>query len=342
VPRKTDIKWSDLDYASKRPSKTHPGKRSSHPTNEDRAQTFPIKTPSIIDQRAEDKHKRDGPSPEIRRTDVASPSPISSPQPPDRSPQSPPQSICYSTIKWNGKSPRPSIPDHYDCENPSIFEQYVEEVVSGSQLPPKRCKGKGKMIAVSPDSPIIQGPGDPVKIQPRPSSKLAGSVVTASSRSNKTSKTGTTAIREQPKPRDNDVLRDLENATAAPPDQKVDAWMEELPEPTVRKSLADLKGFEGLGVNELAEQAMKTARRRSKESNTTTRNAEQIALPDTPDRQLNEQPKGRDRRMGLVAADDREGLAAEMLRRREARAAEGIKERAEQMGWRVRSVSAGQ
>jgi len=51
-------------------------------------------------------------------------------------------------------------------------------------------------------------------------------------------------------------------ATAAACDEDVDKWIEEITGSGVRKFLADLSRFEGLGVNTLADVARRAARQR--------------------------------------------------------------------------------
>lgn len=61
---------------------------------------------------------------------------------------------------------------------------------------------------------------------------------------------------------DKQVFRGLHVATAAACDEDVDKWIEEITGTGVRKFLADLSAFEGLGVNTLANVAKRAARQR--------------------------------------------------------------------------------
>lgn len=61
---------------------------------------------------------------------------------------------------------------------------------------------------------------------------------------------------------DRQVFKGLHVATAAACDEDVDKWIEEITGSGVRKFLADLSRFEGLGVNTLADVARRAARQK--------------------------------------------------------------------------------
>lgn len=70
------------------------------------------------------------------------------------------------------------------------------------------------------------------------------------------------AISPDRKINDKDVYRGLHVATAAACDEDVDRWVEEVMGHRVRRFLADLSAFDGLGVNALATAAKRTAEQR--------------------------------------------------------------------------------
>jgi hypothetical protein len=61
---------------------------------------------------------------------------------------------------------------------------------------------------------------------------------------------------------DKQVFKGLHVATAAACDEAVDKWIEEITGYGVRKLLADLSRFEGLGMNTLADVAKRAAKQR--------------------------------------------------------------------------------
>lgn len=175
---------------------------------------------------------------------------------------------------------------------------------------------------------------------------------------------------------DKQVFRGLHVATAAACDEDVDKWIEEITGTGVRKFLADLSAFEGLGVNTLANVASRAARQRKeqlkaweevRERRLATHSREvqfdptQYRVQDEDDGRLKageffigdqgvewkggEEPEAEqgDELMmddqGVGVRQKRDGLGERMLHRREVKGSEGARERAVKMGWRERSVS---
>jgi hypothetical protein len=79
---------------------------------------------------------------------------------------------------------------------------------------------------------------------------------------------------------DKDVYRGLHVATAAACDEDVDKWIEEVMGYRVRRFLADLSAFDGLGVNALATTASRTAEQRKSQVHTwETAQAQRLMKP---------------------------------------------------------------
>jgi hypothetical protein len=160
---------------------------------------------------------------------------------------------------------------------------------------------------------------------------------------------------------DKQVFRGLHVATAAACDEDVDKWIEEITGTGIRRFLADLSAFDGLGVNTLANVAKRAAKQRRDQLRAwefarETRLAQEDPLADgVGDGEVEEQieqdqKRCKDRKMGLSTGDQstslrkdsgsqQEDLVGKMTRRRDFRGSEGVKERAVKMGWRDRSVS---
>lgn len=161
---------------------------------------------------------------------------------------------------------------------------------------------------------------------------------------------------------DKQVFKGLHVATAAACDEAVDKWIEEITGYGVRKLLADLSRFEGLGMNTLADVAKRAARQRRGEIRDwqTVREArlrgdetQQEVCMDEDDiycegnRNEEEEEDGGqghgDACEGLKTRkqsfSDRDELLDEMTHRRDCKGVEGVRERAVRMGWRERSVS---
>jgi hypothetical protein len=160
---------------------------------------------------------------------------------------------------------------------------------------------------------------------------------------------------------DKQVFRGLHVATAAACDEDVDKWIEEITGTGIRRFLADLSAFDGLGVNTLANVAKRAAKQRRDQVRAwefarETKLARADLLADVVgdgemEEQIEEGPKKcKDRKMGFSAGDQstslrkdsgsqEEDLVGNMKRRRDFRGSEGVKERAVRMGWRDRSVS---
>lgn len=122
---------------------------------------------------------------------------------------------------------------------------------------------------------------------------------------------------------DRAVFRGLHVATAAACDEDVDKWIEEITGTRVRRFLADLSAFDGLGFNTLAGVARRAARQRRGEVRAWERVREK-RLHETDERDLfdgaewydaeavsRRQGRHLDRRMGLVAGDESVNMRAE-------------------------------
>ena len=171
---------------------------------------------------------------------------------------------------------------------------------------------------------------------------------------------------------DKEVFRGLHVATAAACDEDVDKWIEEITGSGVRRFLADLSAFDGLGFNSLAAVARSAAKQRRGELRAWERiretrlrdrdgemyqgqGCEEVSYVIVPERDRCD--RDADGMLGLVACDQpvrlrrrekeaakepsREELVEEMGHKRDCKDQEDIKERAVGMGWRERSVSGG-
>lgn len=171
------------------------------------------------------------------------------------------------------------------------------------------------------------------------------------------------------------VFRGLHVATAAACDEDVAKWIEEITGTGVRKFLADLSAFDGLGCNTLAGVAKRAAKQKRAELRTWEKIREQKMLEKdmgegwvdcaveekgahcehcaAKERQA--QGRFKDRKMGSMAVDQtvnmmedksarerrREEVIDGMAESKEPRSREGLRERAIRMGWRDASVSGG-
>jgi hypothetical protein len=158
---------------------------------------------------------------------------------------------------------------------------------------------------------------------------------------------------------DKRVFKDLHVATAAACDGAVDKWIEEITGYGVRKLLADLSRFKGLGTNTLAD----VAKRASKQRRGQVRDWELVResrLQGEPMQQevhFVKENRGCDEFVDRKEADDweeyvksfpgilkergsdREELLDDMAHKRDCKGVERARERAVKMGWRERSVS---
>jgi hypothetical protein len=159
---------------------------------------------------------------------------------------------------------------------------------------------------------------------------------------------------------DKQVFKGLHVATAAACDEAVDKWIEEITGYGVRKLLADLSRFEGLGMNTLADVAKRAAKQRRGEVRDweTVREVRLKSQGMQPEVDVTEDERycedngkeEEDDRQEYVDAgeisrsrkqrpSDRDELLEEMAHKRDCNGVEGIRERAVRMGWRERSVS---
>lgn len=172
---------------------------------------------------------------------------------------------------------------------------------------------------------------------------------------------------------DRAVFRGLHVATAAACDEDVAKWIEEITGTGIRRFLADLSAFDGLGFNTLAGVARKAAKQRREEVRAwekirERRLQERDGDDDWEDFVVEEnhvhcegcvgkeerrnQGGCNERKMGFEAADEtidlreksisersREEVLDWMIKAKGCRSREGLRERAVRMGWRDKSVS---
>jgi hypothetical protein len=267
-----------------------------------------------------------------------------SPLPPARSPPSLPTKDRPLTSTLTYQSPDTSIPDQYGFETPSIFEQALSDV---EQL----VKEERVLINLPQILLADQVNGDPIKRKstayepPKPSSHVSNAATVSPLGFATTSGSRTTISTDYSDIRDKDVFKGLQIALAAACNKDLDSWIMKMSGCRVRRFLADLRAFEGLGVNTLADQAKRTAKKRREERDQRTKGHKYGYVQDHELAGVQERPKRRERKTGDMATADataRRGLlVAQMLGKREARADETVRERALAMGWRNRSVSAG-
>jgi hypothetical protein len=136
---------------------------------------------------------------------------------------------------------QPPIPD--PMKRPSLPRLKLKQ----SQSPPKRAQystsSRSKSLPQAPQPPVVVKP--PTQLPDVVSNPSLDSIAL---------KPG--------KITDKQVFKGLHVATAAACDEDVDKWIEEITGCGVRKFLADLSRFEGLGVNTLADVARRAARQR--------------------------------------------------------------------------------
>ena len=173
---------------------------------------------------------------------------------------------------------------------------------------------------------------------------------------------------------DRAVFRGLHVATAAACDEDVAKWIEEITGTGIRRFLADLSAFDGLGFNTLAGVARRAAKQRRGEVRAwekvrERRLQERDGDDDREDfvveenyvhckdcvvkEEMHSQGRCKEWKIGFEAADEtinlrreksiREGsgeeLLDEMIKTKGCRSREGLRERAVRMGWRDNSVS---
>jgi hypothetical protein len=147
-----------------------------------------------------------------------------------------------------------------------------------------------------------------------------------------------TVYRDPGKITDKQVFKGLHVASAAAYDEDVDKWIEEITGCGVRKFLADLSRFEGLGVNTLADVAKRAARQRREklrvwETVREARVAQRDIKREERSRGVDESCGARDEQvdwvmgeMGVVAGDEREeDLGCRMVHSRGCKGSKGVK-----------------
>jgi len=153
------------------------------------------------------------------------------------------------------------------------------------------------------------------------------------------------------------VFRGLHVATAAACDEDIAKWIEEITGTGIRKFLADLSAFDGLGVSTLAGVGRRAAKQRRDEVMAWERAREKRMLErevgdwweDCED-ETTTRGGCKDRKMGFVAGDEvvnlrekesGEEIREDMFATREGSSREGLGERALRMGWRDRNGCGG-
>jgi hypothetical protein len=236
--------------------------------------------------------------------------------------------LVRSSSKFDNPSQRPvcqlpsaTITDPYDHEQPSLFETVLDEVFKGFHA----SEGQFLQTKAVADLEASLQPqtinSDPVKRFPStpytPSSyQLQGPNISSKLKCSTSAISWETLSSDEVAITDKDVLKGLKVALAAVCDESTDELVENTTGRSVRGFLADLSLLEGLGFNELSDTARKTILKRRKELR---RRPEQSALDDRRNdaEAVGEKPRGRDRNLGLVAADEGVDKSVKCTGRRE-------------------------
>ncbi|TAQ88424.1 hypothetical protein B7494_g3284 [Chlorociboria aeruginascens] len=139
---------------------------------------------------------------------------------------------------------------------------------------------------------------------------------------------------------DKDVSQGLHVATAAAYDEDVDKWVEEVTGYGVRRLLADLSVFDGLGINSLAGVAKKTAMKRKVELKAWEKLREEGCCVDKCDERAEEAHAGDDSKDNKAVRES-EKVINGMVKMKMDKEAKGMRDRAVKMGWMSRSLSSG-
>lgn len=154
------------------------------------------------------------------------------------------------------------------------------------------------------------------------------------------------------------VFKGLHVATAAACDEAVDKWIEEITGHGVRKLLADLSRFEGLGTNTLADVAKRASRQRRDQIRDWELVRESRLQNDVTQQEVHFVEEGEKygdfadeeeegdyveygerSRSRKERSSDRDELLGDMAHKRDCKGVERARDRAVKMGWRERSVS---
>jgi hypothetical protein len=240
---------------------------------------------------------------------------------PARSPPSPPMALSPFTSRVSPILTPTCIPDHYDYDTPSVFEETLHQVVTKSNSPGEWSKQDGAGTSMPAARSSHRCSCDPVKRKPnshyrssRATPQAGGTTSRSTLKSAMTGQSQTTISTEQSVSRNKDVFKGLQIALAAACDEDMDAWITEVSGCRVRCFLADLRVFEGLGVNALVEETMRTARRRRRKmeayrARVGTDYSEIMDVPcpahdgDTGIEKETRKGRSRDFKMGFVASD---------------------------------------
>ena len=280
--------------------------------------------------------------------------------------------------------PAPKVSQPRTTDWAATLESDLEEIIQGYHSPEERFMQR-KIIQDTIDKYAKQPPvTDPVKkpsfprlkLRPPPTSVPLAKHLRAQSAApspaapvfadsplpqSQTTTTSSSLTRDESGISDRTVFRGLHVATAAACDEDVAKWIEEITGIEIRKFLADLSAFDGLGFNTLAGVARRAAKQRRGElrawEKVRERRLEERELDAGCDgwaeEDVGQQGPCKDRKMVFVAGDktvslrdeksvkersEGEELDGSMKPARECRIRENLTERAVRMGWRERSL----
>lgn len=265
----------------------------------------------------------------------------------------------------------------------ATLEADLEEIIKGYHSPEERLMQR-QVIQDTMDECAEESPApDPVKRLSLPKLRLRPPLTTAAAprqirhkpaaplpsapmfldtvlHQSETMTTSSSLTRDDSGISDRAVFRGLHVATAAACDEDVAKWIEEITGTGIRRFLADLSAFDGLGFNTLAGVARRAAKQRRGEVLAWERVREQRLQ----DRELDDgwedcvvegekQGRCKDRKMRFMEGDETvdtgvdvsmkertgEEVLDEMMKVQKCKSREGLRERAVRMGWRDRSVS---
>lgn len=234
--------------------------------------------------------------------------------------------------------PSTCAPGPHEFQTSSNFEQAPSDFVNHSQ---KQFWNERVATNLSVTPSAHRRNGNSIKRKstaykpPGPSLDDSNATMVSSIGFARTSSTRKTTPIDQSAIRDRDVFKGLQIALAAACDKNVDLWITKTSGCQVRRFLADLRTFEGSGVNNLVVEAMGQTKERRKDYNGMTRHHKHARVHDHERMVVREKSKPRVKKVGCVTTDGsmRPGLlAADIWGTREARTGENDIERTLGMG----------
>jgi hypothetical protein len=168
--------------------------------------------------------------------------------------------------------PEVSLSDAYISNISSASEQALEKAIKDYDFPDRSfnpadmaAETSTRTLPRAIDNPVKRRSTTKLELSPQKCCQCDSATISGSKCCDSVEESTVTTALSVSEVSDRDVFKGLQVAIAAACDKDVDAWIKEMSGHSVRRFLADLRAFKALGVDALADVALKTAQKKRRD-----------------------------------------------------------------------------